>query len=270
MLDGDPPRGRGDRHLLARDEPPPFEVVNPGGAAPLVITCDHASNRVPRALGQLGLDRADLARHIAWDIGAAEVTRRLSGLLDATAVLSGFSRLVIDANRRVEVASSIPPISDGTEVPGNRHLSDAERRARREQLFAPYHAACARLIEAKLATGRPPALVFLHSFTPVIAGEERWMEVGILWDRDPRLPRPLVEAFRARGIPTGDNEPYSGRSVEDYSLHVHGDRRGLPHVLIELRQDLIDTAAGAERWARLLAEVLRPLLADPATFAATG
>ena len=266
MPDGETPRGAVDLRLLTRDEAPPFTVLNASGAAPLVITCDHASNRVPKALKDLGLNRAELARHIAWDIGAAEVTRRLAVLLDAPAVLSGFSRLVIDPNRRVDVPASIPPISDGTEVPGNRHLSDREVRQRREELFTPYHAACERMIEAKIAEGVRPALIFLHSFTPVFAGEERWMEAAILWDRDDRLPGPLLESLRARGIATGDNEPYSGRSTEDYSLHAHGDARGLPHVLIELRQDVIDTQAGAERWSQILAEILRPVLADPATF----
>jgi predicted N-formylglutamate amidohydrolase len=266
MPDGDLP-GLGGQRLLAPDEPSPFEILNPGGPARLLITCDHATNNVPAALGDLGLDHAELARHIAWDIGAAEVTRRLSALLDAPAVLSGFSRLVIDPNRRVEVPSSIPPISDGTEVPGNRHLSDAQIRARREELFGAYHGACERMIEAKAAMGVPPALVFMHSFTPVFGGVERPMHTGILWDRDDRLARPLIAALRAEGVPTGDNEPYSGRSTEDYSLHVHGDARGLPHVLIEVRQDLIDTAKGAEAWARRLAGMLRPILEDPATFA---
>ena len=266
MPDGEISSGPFELRLLARDEPPPFDILNPSGAAPLVITCDHASNHVPRVLADLGLNRAELARHIAWDIGAAEVTRRLAALLDAPAVLSGFSRLVIDPNRRVDVLASIPPISDGTEVPGNRHLGDVEVRQRREQLFRPYHAACERMIEAKIAQGVLPALIFLHSFTPVFAGEELWMEAAVLWDRDDRLPGPLLEALRARGIATGDNEPYSGRSTEDYSLHAHGDARGLPHVLIELRQDVIDTVAGAERWARTLAAILRPILSDPQAF----
>lgn len=256
-----------EQRLLAHDEPPAFEILNPSGGARLLITCDHATNRVPTRLRDLGLDHAELARHIAWDIGAAEVARRLSVLLDAPTVLSGFSRLVIDPNRRVDVPSSIPAISDGTEVPGNRHLSDAEVRARREQLFAAYHGACTRLIEAQVAMEKPPALVFMHSFTPVFAGQERPMQAGILWDRDARLARPLIDGLRAEGVPTGDNEPYTGRSTEDYSLHAHGDARGLPHVLVEVRQDLIDTAKGAEAWARRLARILRPILDDPATFA---
>lgn len=254
--------------LLARDEPPPFSFCRLGGRTPLILTCDHASNHLPRALGQLGVERAELARHIAWDIGAADVTRRLAPLLDAPAVLSGFSRLVIDANRRLGVANSIPEESDGTPVPGNSALGAAERTRRSEALFKPYHGAVARLIEARIAEGAWPALLLVHSFTPVMDGIERPWEVGILWDRDPRLAVPLIRALQAKGLAVGDNEPYSGASPVDYSLHAHGEARGLPCALVEIRQDLIDTAQGAERWARLLAEVVAPLLDDPAVFRA--
>ncbi|SMF45864.1 Predicted N-formylglutamate amidohydrolase [Tistlia consotensis] len=262
LLRGCPP----EPGLLARDEPPPFAFCNLGGAAPLILTCDHASNRLPRALGQLGLERAELARHIAWDIGAAEVTRRLAPLLDAPAVLSGFSRLIIDPNRRFGVANSVPEESDGTAVPANRDLDAAALALRRNGLFMPYHGAVARLIEAVLASGRTPALLFMHSFTPVMEGFERPWEIGVLWDRDPRLAVPLIRGLRARGLTVGDNEPYSGASPVDYSLHAHAEARRLPAALIEIRQDLIDTAAGAERWAQLLAEVVGPLLEDPAVF----
>lgn len=265
LLKGCPP----EPGLLARDEPPPFGFCQLAGRAPLILTCDHASNYLPRALGQLGVERAELARHIAWDIGAAEVTRRLAPLLDAPAVLSGFSRLIIDANRRLGAGNSIPEESDGTAVPGNRGLDAAARALRRDCLFKPYHGAVARLIEARLAAGTTPALLLIHSFTPVMDGVERPWEVGILWDRDPRLATPLIRALRARGLTVGDNEPYSGASPVDYSLHAHGEARRLPCALIEIRQDLIDTAQGAERWAGLLAEVTAPLLDDPAVFRET-
>lgn len=252
--------------LLARTEPPPFSFCQLGGRAPLILTCDHASNYVPRALDQLGVDRAELARHIAWDIGAGEVTRQLAPLLDAPAVLSGFSRLIIDANRRLSAGNSIPEISDGTAVPANEALDKTARERRSRCLFTPYHAAVVRLIEAALASGRTPAILFMHSFTPVMDGFERPWEIGILWDRDPRLAVPLIRALRARGLTVGDNEPYSGASPVDYSLHAHGEARRLPCALIEIRQDLIDTAQGAARWAGLLGEVVAPLLEDPAVF----
>lgn len=254
------------RGLLARDEPAPFSFARLAGEAPLVLTCDHASNYLPRALAGLGVERAELARHIAWDIGAAEVTRRLAVLLDAPAVLSGFSRLVIDANRRLGAGNSMPSESDGTAVPGNRDLAPAARQLRVDCLFKPYHAAVARLIEARLASGTFPALLLVHSFTPVMAGFERPWQVGILWDRDPRLAVPLIRALRGKGLTVGDNEPYSGASPVDYSLHAHAEARRLPCALVEIRQDLIDTAQGAARWAKILADALRPLLEDPAVF----
>lgn len=226
-----------------------------------MLICDHASNAMPAALNRLGLDRAELARHIAWDIGVEEVARELAPRLDCPTVLSGFSRLVIDANRRLGSTGAIPAASDGTEVPGNRNLGPPHRAARVEQLFKPYHAAVSRVIEAKLAEKQQPVLIFLHSFTPVMQGFHRPWEIGVLWSSDGRIAKPLIEGLRAKGLAVGDNEPYSGASTEDYGLHVHGEGRGLPCVLIELRQDLVDTHQGALRWAKILHEVLTPLLA---------
>jgi len=254
----------GGSALLGRGDTPAFSFLRTAGAAPALLICDHASRAIPQTLDRLGLDGAELARHIAWDIGVAEVAGELAPRLDCPAVLSGFSRLVIDANRRLGSAGSVPPVSDGTEVPGNRNLGEPHRAARVEQLFKPYHAAVSRMIEAKLAQGQRPLLVFLHSFTPVMQGFHRPWEIGILWNEDARVARPLIEALRAKGLQVGDNEPYSGASTEDYGLHAHGEGRGLPSVLIELRQDLVDTRQGALRWARILHEVLAPLVAAQA------
>lgn len=232
--------------LLAPDEPGPIRVVNPDGAAPIVLVCDHASRFVPRALGgNLGLDEADLSRHIAYDIGIAGVAESLARRLDAPLVLSHFSRLVIDPNRTLGLPSSIPAESDGVAIPGNLELTDSGREARAATFFRPYHAAIARMIEAKLASGPEPAFVSMHSFTPMFGGQQRPWQVGILWNEDPRLPLPLMEAFRARGLTVGDNEPYTGRDNHGYTIHTHAEPRGLPNALIELRQDLIDTPAGA-------------------------
>jgi predicted N-formylglutamate amidohydrolase len=198
------PKGAG---LLAVDEPAPFSFERLSGRAPAVLICDHASRYIPRALGTLGLDAADLARHIAWDIGAGEVVRHLAKRLDVPAVLSGFSRLAVDPNRHLQSRFSIPTDSDGTPIPGNRDLTTAARRQRIDSLFMPYHAAVSRLIEAKVASGQPPVLIFVHSFTPVMQGDERPWEAGILWDRDPRAALPLIDALRARGLAVGDNEP---------------------------------------------------------------
>ena len=257
--------------LRAADEPPPFEICNPDGPAPLVLLCDHASGFIPRALDALGLDEAQLARHIAFDIGIAEVTRRLAERLDAPAVLSGFSRLIVDPNRGLDDPTLMPQISDGVVVPGNRALSPAARRARLEAFFEPYHAAVTRVLDAKQASlggpsGAPPrgpAVISMHSFTPVMKGNERPWQIGVLWNRDPRLPRPLMAKLRAAGVVVGDNEPYSGRDGHGHTLHVHAEPRGFANVLIEVRQDLIDTHHGADAWAGRLGAVLGELAADP-------
>lgn len=259
-----------DSGLLAPDEPRPYELFNGAGKAPLLLLCDHATRFIPRALRGLGLDEAALARHIAWDIGIAEVTRLLARRLDAPAVLSHFSRLIVDPNRRLDNPTLMPEISDGTVVPGNRDLGEAARRARVDSFFRPYHDAIDAQLDAMMAAGKTagqvPALVSMHSFTPVMHGVARPWEIGILWNRDPRLPRPLMERLRAEGLTVGDNEPYSGADGHGYTQHTHGDRRGLANVLIEVRQDLIDTQQGAARWAERLGAALESVLADPVLY----
>ena len=250
--------------LLGPDDPPAVEFRHEGGRAPVLLTCDHASRAVPRSLGGLGLAPELLARHIGWDIGAAEVTRRLAVLLDAPAILSGYSRLVIDCNRDPDDATSISPESDGVRVPGNQDLPAAARAARRAAIFEPYHAAIAARIEAALAAGTVPALLSIHSFTPEMNGRARPWHAGILWDRDPRLPVPLLAALSAEpSLIVGDNEPYSAREPAGYTVRHHAVRRGLPHVAVELRQDLVTTSAGAAEWAERLAGALAPILALP-------
>jgi predicted N-formylglutamate amidohydrolase len=256
--------------LLAPDEPRPFEILNGAGKAPLLLLCDHATRFIPRALDGLGLDESALTRHVAWDIGIAEVTRHLARRLDAPAVFSHFSRLIVDPNRQPDNPTLMPEISDGTVVPGNRDLDADARRARIETFFQPYHDAIDAQLDAMLAPGkeggRVPALVSMHSFTPVMHGIPRPWEIGILWNRDPRLPRPLMERLRAEGLTVGDNEPYSGADGHGYTQHTHGDRRGLANVLIEVRQDLIDTQQGASLWAERLGAALEDVLQDPALY----
>lgn len=249
--------------LLGPDDPPPFEIVNPDGATRLVLIADHAGHAIPRRLGSLGLGAAELARHIAWDIGIADVTRRLARRMDAPAVLGGYSRLVIDCNRRIDDPTSIAQESDGVPVPGNRGLSAPERAERAAALFEPYHQAVDRVIEGRRRAGLLPAIISMHSFTPVMNGFERPWHIGILWNRDPRLPVPLLKRLAAeQGLCVGDNEPYTGRDRHGYSIYRHGEDLGLPHVLIEVRQDLIDTHHGAEAWAVRLAAVFTDVLAD--------
>jgi predicted N-formylglutamate amidohydrolase len=251
--------------LLAAGDPPPFEILHPERRAPLLVICDHASRAIPRALGGLGLEDAVLMRHIGWDIGAAEVTRRLAGLLDAPAVLCGYSRLVIDCNRGLGDATSIPEVSDGVAVPGNAGLTPAARVARVDGIFRPYHAAIAAQLAAFAARGIVPVVFSVHSFTPVMNGFARPWHVGILWDKDPRVPVPLIAGLAAadpRRI-VGDNEPYSAREPSGYSIRTHAEPAGLPHVAVEIRQDLVDTPAGTAEWADALAAGLRPILGYP-------
>jgi len=250
--------------LLAADEPRPVETVRPGAPSPFLLVCDHASNFIPRALGDLGLDAAALARHVAWDIGAAAMTRDLAARLDATAILSRFSRLVVDPNRSEDDATSMPETSDDVAVPGNRGLGAAQRQARLETFARPYHRAIAAGIARRRAERQTPILLSMHSFTPVMNGFARPWEVGILWNRDGRLAKPLLQSLAARGYAVGDNEPYTGRDFHGFTLHHHAEPGGLPHVLFEIRQDLIDTHKGALRWADNLAPVLAERLADPA------
>jgi predicted N-formylglutamate amidohydrolase len=252
--------------LLGPDEPAPCEGFNPEGAAPLLLICDHASRFLPRRLGTLGLSEAELARHIAWDIGIAEVTRGLARRLDAPAVLSRFSRLAVDPNRALDDPTLIPQISDGVVVPGNQALSPGDIQARIETFHRPYHQAVGRALDELTARGPAPALVSMHSFTPVFDGVERPWQVGILWDADPRLPRPLMARLRAQGVSVGDNQPYTARDGHGYTLFEHAVRRGLPHVLIEIRQDLIDTHHGAAAWVDRLGDSLRVVLENAGVF----
>ncbi len=254
--------------MLGLDEPGPFTVVNPSGRSSFLLTCDHASNFMPRDFRCLGLDETELSRHIGYDIGIAEVTRGLAQRLDAPAVLSGFSRLVVDPNRRPEARSSIPEVSDHTPVPGNRDIQPAEREARLATFFRPYHNTIARMIASRRAMGVAPALLMMHSFTPSLDGVPRPWEVSCLSDRDRRLADSLIEALSGKGLNVGDNVPYSGTSAVDYGLHAHGEAAGLACTVVEIRQDLIDTHHGAEAWADTLFSVLRELAQDDALFEA--
>ncbi|PWJ21976.1 N-formylglutamate amidohydrolase [Jannaschia seohaensis] len=238
----------------------PYHIVNPEGTARWVLLCDHASNRVPEEVGgTLGLSQADMARHIAWDPGTAGVTRELSRLMDAPAVLSNFSRLVIDPNRGEDDPTLLMKLYDGTIIPGNRH-ADAAERARRLALFhRPYHAAVTDLLSRRTA----PVLVSIHSFTPQLRGREpRPWEVGVLFSHDRRLSDPLIAWLKKEGdIFVGVNEPYSGHLPGD-TMDRHALGPGRLHALIELRNDLISTEEAQSRWAARLAPLLTAALED--------
>ena len=245
------------RNLLAEDEPAPVRVLRPSGAAGFLLTADHAGRLIPRRLGRLGLPDSELLRHIAWDIGIAGVTEHLSQALDATAVLQTYSRLVIDCNRDPSVASSIPEVSETTTIPGNLALSAADRAARVRDIFAPYHARIEALLDARARAERRTVLVAMHSFTPVFKGESRAVQVGVLFNHDARLASALLELLRAEGdLVVGENAPYAVSDTSDYGVPVHGEKRGLPHVEIEIRQDLIADASGQAAWASRFARLL--------------
>lgn len=248
--------------LLAADEPAPYRVINPRGRAAMLLTCDHASHLVPRSLSNLGLRRRDRRRHIGWDPGAEDVTRRLARRFGATAILSSYSRLVIDCNRRPGAVTSIPVASDGTPIPANAGLTAAAAARRVEALFRPYHRAVAEALDELAGRFGQPAFVAIHSFTPALGGVNRPWHFGVLWDRDPRLAVPLIQALRSHpNLVVGDNQPYSGRDHFDFSQGHHATRRGLPSALVEIRSDLIGDERGAARHARLLGDALTTALA---------
>lgn len=242
------------------------ELCRLQGKAPCLLLCDHAGRKIPLRLGTLGLPEHELARHIGWDIGAADVTRQLAALLDAPAVLCHLSRLVIDPNRKPGDPSSIPEVSDETPVPGNQELDAAEAR-QRLGYFIPYHRTVARQIARLRRRVGVPTIVSIHSFTPIIQRGQRPWDVAVLWDEDDRLAAPVLEGLRREGdLQVGDNQPYSGRYPVGYTIPFHARRPGLPHVTFELRQDLIDTPPRAAAWAERLAQVLRAPLADPGLY----
>ena len=242
--------------LLGPADPPPFSVANADGRGRALFVCDHASNRMPAALGTLGLAGDRLQEHIAWDIGAAAVADILSRRFDAPLVKSGYSRLAIDCNRSPSDATSIAEVSDGVPIPGNRNLDPQAAAARAGEILRPYHAEIERLLDGERD---PPfrAFVSVHSFTPVFEGRSRPWQVSALWNRDGRLALPFMAALAARGdVTVGDNQPYSARNNFGYTVHRHGELRDLPHLLVEIRQDLIADAAGAVRWAAIVGDAL--------------
>jgi len=243
--------------LLGPDEPDPVRVLREDGTADFFLTADHAGRAIPRRLGTLGLSDSDLRRHIAWDIGIAGVTERLSAALDATAILQTYSRLVIDCNRDPSWPTAMPEVSETTPIPGNARLSPADRAARVDAVFTPYHRRIGALLDARAAGGRRTILVAMHSFTPVFKQERRAMQVGVLYNRDATLADIMLSLLRAEGdLVVGDNAPYAITEASDYGVPVHGERRGLPHVEIEIRQDLIEEEAGQAAWAARFARLL--------------
>ena len=244
--------------ILAPDEPPAFTEARPHGGSNFVIIVDHASARIPRSLKDLGVRSAELQRHISWDIGALAVALRMSEALDAPLIAQNYSRLVIDCNRDPKVATSIATVSEHTEIPGNIGLTEAHKAARRAEIFDPYHDRIRTLLDARAAAGRPTILVAQHSMTDVYKGSRREMHAAVLYNRDRRFARLVLEGLRGEaGLVVAENQPYFLSDATDYSIPRHGERRGLPHVEIEIRQDLLLEEQGQQEWAERLTRILR-------------
>ena len=243
--------------LLAADEAEPVTVRNTGGTSPLLLVADHAGTASPRALGRLGVTASEWQRHIACDIGIAGLGPRLADALDATLIQQNYSRLVIDCNRPLDAPTSIPEISELTPIPGNVGLNAGDKAGRAREIFLPYHQRIEAEIDGRRAAGRFTVLIALHSFTPVFKGLARPWHAALLYNRDRRLAGRLMALFKQEpGLLVGDNEPYFVSDATDYTIPVHGERHGLPHALIEIRQDLIVDESGQQQWTERLARLL--------------
>jgi predicted N-formylglutamate amidohydrolase len=243
--------------VLSPDEPAALRIERPQGTSDFLLVCDHASRLIPKSLGTLGLDEVQLASHVAWDIGAASVARKLSALLDATLILQNYSRLVIDCNRPPGSPTSIPTQSEYARITGNDGLTPAAVSERVAAIFTPYHTAVSALLDERRDVSRRTLLVAVHSFTPVYLGKARPWQTGLMYRHDRRLGQSLLERLRADAtLNVGDNEPYAISDSTDYTLPTHGESRQLAHVGIEIRQDLIADETGQQAWAERLARAL--------------
>ena len=244
------------------DEAGAVETIAGNDALGILFLCDHASNALPPAYGTLGLPASELNRHIGYDIGAAWITRRLARAFSAPALLTTFSRLLIDPNRGADDPTLVMRLSDGAIIPGNARVDAAEIAHRLRTYWMPYRSAVRARIDAMMATGMPPAIVSVHSFTHAWKDMPRPWQIGVLWDDDPRFAVPLIEGLRAAGFNVGDNEPYDG-ALEGDTLDEEVTRRGLAGLLIEVRQDLVAQEAAAVTIADRIAAVLAPILGRP-------
>jgi len=249
--------------LLDAHDPTVYTIHQPQGSSDFLLLADHAGQQIPCSLAALGLPQAELDRHIGWDIGIAGTTRALARRLDAWAIEQTYSRLLIDCNRPLASPTLIPETSDGTVVPGNMALTAAQRQQRIDAIHAPYHARINAELDARRDAARPTLLVMMHSFTPVMNGVQRPWHAGVLYHQDTRFAQPLLRALGAEGdLVVGDNQPYSVTPTSDYAVPVHGEGRGLVHVELEIRQDLIADEAGQQAWAERLARIFSRLQAE--------
>ncbi|MBT8103216.1 MAG: N-formylglutamate amidohydrolase [Gammaproteobacteria bacterium] len=242
--------------LLSTDEPGPFRIISALADKPILLVCDHASCRFPRSLGDMGLDPFARRCHLAIDIGAGPLTEALAESLGVTAVVHNYSRLIVDCNRQLMDPGAFLEYGDGILVPGNRNLHQADKDLRASALYWPYHCAIDEQVQRLRGLGPAPAFISIHSFTPVLNGESRAWQIGVLWDKDESLRQIFLEGFRAAGYYVGDNEPYSGKAPQDFTIDHHAEEIGLPHVGIEIRQDLIDDEAGVAEIAGVMHKII--------------
>ncbi len=252
-------RANRESNLLHESDPAPVEVYNASGSSPYVLTCEHAGRLVPRILGDLGVNDRHWGRHIAWDIGAEGLARMLADLMDAPVVFQRYSRLVIDCNRPLISEDSIPEVSDGTEIPANRGISAQDRDERIKDIHVPYHEAITNILDTREQKNKPTALVAIHSFTPSLdaAPSKRPWDIGLLHNRHEQLSSHVHDVLEVEAdhLEFTFNEPYRVNDHEDYTIPIHGEKRGIPHVLLEVRNDHIAEEPGQREWAELLNRV---------------
>jgi len=259
--------------LLADDEEPAVAICE--GESAFVVICEHASNRLPRALGTLGLAPGDLERHIAFDPGAADLAEGLAETLSGALIRQRYSRLAIDCNRQPDLPDAIAVVSEGTPIPGNVNLSPQARAARIGEIWQPFHAAVAGLLDRRRVARRAALIATIHSFTPVYRGVARPWHAGIISTDDRRFSDGVLAGLRrVRGLAVGDNRPYSARDNVDHTIRRHGRDRGLPHVMIEIRNDLLRSGRDIADWTARLAVILQGVAdqmdLSPLAAAATG
>ena len=245
--------------LLAQDEPGPYRVMSPLAEKPILLICDHASHRFPKSLGDMGLDPFARRCHLAIDIGAGPLTESLSKSLGVTAVLQNYSRLVVDCNRQLMDPGAFLEYGDGILVPGNRNLHAADKELRADALYWPYHRAIDEQVQRLRNAGPTPSFIAIHSFTPVLNGESRAWQIGVLWDKDERLRHIFLEGFREAGYYVGDNVPYSGKAPQDFTIDHHAEEVGLPHIGIEIRQDLLHNKKGIAQIAQVMHKIIESI-----------
>lgn len=257
----------GKPKILAANEPPPFQVLNPRGSGAGLIICDHSSNLVPHSLKGLGLEKAELNRHIGWDIGTEDIGRHLSAALDMPAVLAGYSRLVVDLNRAPDHSECIIELSDHTKIPANTGLSKTARERRLREIFWPYQKQIGKRVDRFVKKGQTPLLLAIHSFTPEMDDVKRHWHIAILWNRQEEIARKLIAEIRKNnpGLLVGENEPYSLKNerFEGSTIWRHAEKRDLPYVFVEFRQDLVDTGEKAAQWSDLFIQALKVVLENP-------